>query len=340
MQEPNIDFHSRGWSTPEGTSLTARRGSATFQLSASIAAVRGTTFGTHLEDQIEAWLPHKWIQPPCVADPAELVYTYCLPTLEKLAPKHHLTDLSLESFLKAPTWHLQLEATGDGDGIAVIGQDNCTYAPNFALAPIPTAELPDPCTSLPRFRADSVFIAPVDVLKPLDSTQGRVRARDGRTMWFKPRLDLREPDFERELILLTRVKKAGLISRLRVPELYGIVVSDNEGETTMGMLMTYIASPVQGSHLESPFFHGKPALHAKWEEQVSSTVHELHAHDIVWGDVNPMNVAIDENLDAWVIDFGGMNNVQFLDNANRETKEGDWQGIKRLFGEWLPRQAG
>lgn len=36
-----------------------------------------------------------------------------------------------------------------------------------------------------------------------------------------------------------------------------------------------------------------------------------------------MNVVIDEAMNAWVIDFGGMNNVEFVDEDKRETIEGD-----------------
>ena len=49
-----------------------------------------------------------------------------------------------------------------------------------------------------------------------------------------------------------------------------------------------------------------------------------------------MNVVIDEAMNAWVIDFCGMNNVEFVDDEKRETVEGDKQGIIRLFQEWLP----
>jgi RIO-like serine/threonine protein kinase len=77
-------------------------------------------------------------------------------------------------------------------------------------------------------------------------------------------------------------------------------------------------------------------LHKQWEEQLTVIVQELHAHDIVWGDVHPMNVVIDEEMNAWAIDFGGVNNAEFVDDEKRETIEGDWQGITRLFQEWLP----
>lgn len=42
---------------------------------------------------------------------------------------------------------------------------------------------------------------------------------------------------------------------------------------------------------------------------------------------------------AWVIDFGGRNNPLFIDNDKAETIEGDWQGIRRLFEMWLPKQV-
>ncbi len=66
---------------------------------------------------------------------------------------------------------------------------------------------------------------------------------------------------------------------------------------------------------------------------------QLHAHDLVWGDVNPGNVVIDDVGHAWVIDFGGGNHPDFVDNEKAETVEGDWQGVGRLFGEWLPSKS-
>jgi RIO-like serine/threonine protein kinase len=71
---------------------------------------------------------------------------------------------------------------------------------------------------------------------------------------------------------------------------------------------------------------------------MTEIVEGLHAQGIVWGDVHPMNVVIDEQMDAWAIDFGGMNNVHFVDDANRDTEVGDLQGLRKIFKEWLPDQ--
>jgi RIO-like serine/threonine protein kinase len=69
-------------------------------------------------------------------------------------------------------------------------------------------------------------------------------------------------------------------------------------------------------------------------------VRELHRCGIVWGDVNVHNIFIDANGDAWVIDFGGNCNVEFIDEELKETHEGDIQGLRRVFEEWLPAMAG
>jgi len=65
----------------------------------------------------------------------------------------------------------------------------------------------------------------------------------------------------------------------------------------------------------------------------------LHNHGIVWGDVNYCNVVIDSEQDAWVIDFGGLNNTEFVNDDKAESVEGDWQSVGRLIGEFLPRRA-
>jgi RIO-like serine/threonine protein kinase len=54
---------------------------------------------------------------------------------------------------------------------------------------------------------------------------------------------------------------------------------------------------------------GLHELHRKWHKQVVETMHELHNRRIVWGDVNLFNIAIDDALNSWVIDFEGLNNA-------------------------------
>jgi tRNA A-37 threonylcarbamoyl transferase component Bud32 len=182
---------------------------------------------------------------------------------------------------------------------------------------------PGPCRAIPRVLAKKTRVAPTrNAEESLNSIQGEVITEHGVATYFKPQMDMRGPEFERELLVLSRMNELDLRPSIRVPNLEGLVASGNNGETTMGMLLTLIMSEkdLRDSQLQS-----KIEFHEKWKEQVTSMVQELHAHDIVWGDVNPSNVMIGDKTDAWLIDFGGMNNVEFVDEDIRETIEGDKQ---------------
>ena len=64
--------------------------------------------------------------------------------------------------------------------------------------------------------------------------------------------------------------------------------------------------------------------------QVKEIVNQLHVIGVVWGDVKPDNVLIDNKGDAWVVDFGGGYSPDWVDHEKRDTLDGDLQGISRL----------
>jgi hypothetical protein len=329
-QHYHINMGPLGYITEKKCHMTVLRGHAQFIVEVEIMRVKGTSLGEKLLQQLELWKVGTWSRAndDLLFDP---IYQYCLPLIERLAPQTLLQDLSLEGFLKSPTYNLELVREGVHVDIRIKGEDECLYTPAFFTSAMRTANLPELCKEVPSFQAHNISIAPiVEKGKSLDSIQGRVVTVEGVALYFKPRVEMREPEFERELCTLWRIYKAGLTTRLRVPRLHGIVVS---GETTIGLLMTLVTSSEIGTHLRSPGLQERHELHEKWEEQLTVTVQEFHAHDIVWGDVHPMNVVIDEAMNAWAIDFGGMNNVEFVDDDKRETMEGDWQGITRMFKE-------
>jgi hypothetical protein len=74
--------------------------------------------------------------------PSDLLFQYCLPLIVTLAPRTSLGDTSLESFLHAPNYHLELVAKFSRDEAAVIGQNRCFYTPVFLVSPVPLANLP------------------------------------------------------------------------------------------------------------------------------------------------------------------------------------------------------
>ncbi|KAF2129690.1 hypothetical protein P153DRAFT_367057 [Dothidotthia symphoricarpi CBS 119687] len=335
-QTPYVDWYSTAFVNETELSMTILRGYAQFSIKVQVARVEGTRFGKELVQHIKLCQGHRFGNFESRDKISDLVYQQCLPLVERLSPQTLLRDLSLERFLHAPTYHLEIIDAGINGDLRIEGEEECSHTPAFSMSPMPTAELPESCKVVPHFRACDIQIAPIrDHTKSLDWVQGRVMV-EGNFMYFKPRFDMREPDFEREFWILSRINEAGLGDQVRVPKLLGIVVSGKNGEITMGFLITMITSPEMGSHLRSPGFWDKPELHKRWEEQVTATVKKLHASGIVWGDVHPMNIVIDEEFNAWAIDFGGMNNVQFVDDKNRETVEGDKQGVTKIFQEWLP----
>ncbi|RWA12174.1 hypothetical protein EKO27_g2925 [Xylaria grammica] len=69
---------------------------------------------------------------------------------------------------------------------------------------------------------------------------------------------------------------------------------------------------------------------SKWAEQIKSSLQQLHAYGVVWGDAKPDNVMIDSNNDAVIIDFGGGYTHGYVTLELMETVEGDWVGFEQL----------
>ncbi|KAL9112427.1 MAG: hypothetical protein Q9227_003269 [Pyrenula ochraceoflavens] len=132
----------------------------------------------------------------------------------------------------------------------------------------------------------------------------------------------------KEYRALQRVTEHGP-SSMRVPKLRGLVVED---DGVVGLLLDYIPTryTTLTAAVESAAEEDHAARKAKWAAQVEETLALLHAIDVVWGDVKPENILIDEKDDAWLLDFGGGWTEGWVDRRLANTKEGDLQGVKRL----------
>jgi hypothetical protein len=333
-QNYSISMGPMGHITDEMCRITVLRGHAIFHIKVTIAQVEDTSFGRELLQQLELWeaRPRGRARDKPIFD---LIYQHCLPLLEILAPHTSLQDLSLEAFLHSPTYNLELVSGGNDRDIRIKGEDEHLFSPAFFISAMRTADLPESCTAASYYQARDIWIAPtIEKGKSLDTIQGKVVTADGAAHYFKPRQEWREKDFERELCTLAHIDEVGLSTVFRVPKLHCLVLSDEN--TIIGILMTLINSSEIGTHLRCPGLQERSELHDQWEKQLTETVQGLHDHGIVWGDVHPMNVVIDEELNAWTVDFGGKNNIEFVDDDKCETMEGDWQGLTRIFREWLP----
>jgi hypothetical protein len=287
-----------------------------------------------------------------------LVWNTCKAVSETHAdPKPPSTPpgTSLQDYIQPPTLHLTLAKnahSSNGVVATVVGDSSSNEYPwatahtaqtarqitnsySFDLAPIATKDLSLGSTAADTFQASELFVTRKTTPEAVGSMQmQQVHTLTERGCFFKPRFDLMAPEFDREVAVLEAIRRSGLDRTLRVSPFKGLVLLD-DGLVT-GMLFEWL----DGWPLAEYPKLADRRLHERWREQVEGIVRELHRCGIVWGDVNVHNIFIDANGDAWVIDFGGNCNVEFVDEELKETHEGDIQGLRRVFEEWLPAMAG
>ena len=117
--------------------------------------------------------------------------------------------------------------------------------------------------------------------------------------YFIPWLLGHERAFEREISILSHIKKAGLqVGEIRVSKFVSVVVLGEQGEMIVEMLLEWTPPSSIRSQLMDDGNLGLHELHRKLHKQVVQTVHELHNRRIVWGDVNLFNIAIHDTLNA------------------------------------------
>lgn len=151
----------------------------------------------------------------------------------------------------------------------------------------------------------------------------------GRTYFFKPvdsgnkRSVLREMDIYRKMEESLEPREMRNVSRL-----HG-VVQDSSNATCIGLLLSWIDCDNMTLECaitpETPFY-----LREKWDEQVTITLTALHKAGIIWGDAKAVNILIDANDDAWIIDFGGGYTRGWVEKDRMETIDGDHEGLSKI----------
>ncbi|SPO02506.1 uncharacterized protein DNG_05179 [Cephalotrichum gorgonifer] len=159
----------------------------------------------------------------------------------------------------------------------------------------------DLCSSWPCFNPSEIEICSERPSDALSTAPRKVRLPDGTTVFFLKR-PMDRHSAKQEIQNYKKIKDAGLEDDLRISRLHGLVRS--EDGLVFGLLLTYIDCGNQtltcAVRPDSPLI-----LRRKWAEQVRSTVERLHEAGVLWGDAKMDNVLVDENDDAWVVDFGG-----------------------------------
>lgn len=259
-------------------------------------------------------------------------------------PQVQVLGLTLQDICKAPRHDLHLAS--QSSQLVVRHSRPAILEPWDDFSPLPVHELPEDCQAVIKMPASQLRIKMDSEYqeKPgLHSMTGKVSLPNGEFVWFKPRVPYRESDFSREIQLLKAIKDANFDDKIRVSQLIGVVTAllktdQTEVTAVVGLLISWIPPAPEGPHLLAQSSSSLRASQSKWWQQVSRTVETLHGYGICWGDVNLCNIVIDRDSNAWVIDFGGSNNLEFVDDDLAETFAGDWQGIRRIFEEWVPRR--
>ncbi|CCF44106.1 hypothetical protein CH063_13611 [Colletotrichum higginsianum] len=102
-----------------------------------------------------------------------------------------------------------------------------------------------------------------------------------------------------------------------------------DGNKMMGMLFTWIDA--KGVLSSARAEQSSPGLRRRWAEQISTSLEELHHKGIIWGDAKAENVLIDEDDNAWIVDFGGGYTVGWVDKEQAGTLAGDAQGLAKIL---------
>ncbi|KAF5543007.1 serine threonine kinase [Fusarium mexicanum] len=108
--------------------------------------------------------------------------------------------------------------------------------------------------------------------------------------------------------------------------LIGVV---QQGDGLLGMLFAWI--PNKGVLSKVRAAASPPELRRRWASQIQRSVDYLHKKGITWGDAKAENVLIDQDDDAWVIDFGGGYTAGWVDEDKTGTLEGDRQGLAKIL---------
>lgn len=183
-------------------------------------------------------------------------------------------------------------------------------------------------STFPVYRPGDIHIRLSDDAVALPAQPGKVYIK-GQDVCFFKKLQLSNISMTyRELCTYAKIHGAKLEDDVRISRLLGIV--EDEGTSRIaGFLLSYINC--ENKTLLCPRWGpNQTSLREKWVQQITHSIHELHAHHIVWGDAKPDNVLVDVLDNAYLVDFEGGYTNGWVDKELMNTVEGDLQGLERI----------
>jgi tRNA A-37 threonylcarbamoyl transferase component Bud32 len=129
-----------------------------------------------------------------------------------------------------------------------------------------------------------------------------------------------ERALKRELSILPRCSHSNIVRFI------GLVEPVGQKHKVEGIIIEYIQNAKSLRDADSI----TSVQCRRWTGQIRSAIEYLHANGLVWGDAKADNVLIREGSDVVLIDFGGGFTPGWVEQANSDTVQGDWQGFERI----------
>ena len=123
----------------------------------------------------------------------------------------------------------------------------------------------------------------------------------------------------------------GKCSHPNIIRLVGISVDDKDRAD--GMIIDYVEKARSLRSVDSI----SSEEYERWRKQMHDAVTYLHKNGIIWGDAKAANVLIRQDGDIVLVDFGGGHTKGWVDSANKETKNGDLQGLQSITNFMLEK---
>ena len=150
----------------------------------------------------------------------------------------------------------------------------------------------------------------------------------GETVCFFKRLEVSfgPKHAKSELMALRRTARLPDAPVAYTCRLHGVV---RNGQEIVGMLFSWIEKKGVLCRIRA---NDAPAnVRRRWTDQISQSLQVLHEHGIVWSDAKAENILIDQEDNAWIIDFGGSYTLGWDGKDKAGTIEGDKQGLEKIL---------
>jgi len=240
------------------------------------------------------------------------------------------TTLTLHDWYHRPAHFYSLIANTD-DELLPIKESAIPELEQRITNLIPSLPLPKYITNynIPSYKTTDLEILETSS-SPSPLHPSIVRSTTTNETYFLKLVDMTQPGpTKRELKMMKDMEARGLHTKIRVPQVLGLVsLPSSPKSTIVGFLQTHIPSPTPLTHmLDTDVAEDKRQT---WAADSARMIKVLHDNGFVWGDAKADNFMVDDKARLWIIDFGGSYTEGWIDPELNETEEGDEMGLRKI----------